>query len=152
MHANTYFEIFCSVKIRFNFLFYHWETWSYVWKQKYFFLYNNFLKTFRRKPGILIPRNIFFFSFLFLDWDWLGQPFRSGLVLSDSINCGEALYCSHAIWIVGSELIHSPLFTCRTVEGAPNWRRRRRREEKREVDLVVAVLLLTMGEEEWRWF
>ena len=56
MHGNTFFFwIFLYENTIWNFL-YFWKTWSYAWKQDFFFFVfpNIVFATFQRKSGILI--------------------------------------------------------------------------------------------------
>jgi hypothetical protein len=48
------------------------------------------------------------------------------------VNSGETLHCSHATCIVKSELIHSPLFTCRTIEQSKEEEKKKKKKKKKE--------------------
>jgi len=126
------------MKIWYN-VFFIFEILGRMHKNKIFF--NIFFAMFWRKPSILIL-NLYLYgikiqinikkidrkirgkitNFLKGFFDFLGlgrtRPNAFGPDLVRPSKQWKNLHCSYSTWTIESELIHSPLFTCRTVEVA----------------------------------
>jgi hypothetical protein len=124
MHAKIYFWIFVVWKYDMIFL----ETWPYARKQDIFLFYNFLFTTFQRKLDILIP-DLYLYSIKYklilsknLIEKYTGKSliflkgfFWNGPTRPSHFGLGR---CCLTQLTVESELIHSPLFTCKTMEGA----------------------------------
>jgi hypothetical protein len=56
-------------------------------------------------------------------------------------NSGDALHCSHVMWTVESELIHSPLFTLQNSEDGKMQQKKKKQKEKGKSMLLCTAAM-----------